>query len=63
MVHTHSRMELLKNWMEEMALSEAEAVEELLFQFYEAAGFHADVLTKELAAMSEAQRLELYLTA
>lgn len=56
-----SRMEHLRSWMEEMALSECEAVEELLLQFYEAAGFSVDVLAMELASMSESQRLELYL--
>ncbi len=61
-IPTCSRMEHLKNWMEEMTLSECEAVVELLFQFYEAAGFSSDVLTRELASMSEAQRLELYLS-
>ena len=55
-----ARMEEIKEWAEMWGLSMKEAVYELIFSFYENAGFQTDVLANELSTKSEAELIELY---
>ena len=49
------RMEQIKEWAEEWGLSIKEAVYDLVFDFYETAGFWTDELEKELSSKNEAE--------
>lgn len=55
-----ARMEEIKEWAEEWGLSMNEAVYELIFSFYENAGFQTDVLANELSTKSEAELIEIF---
>ena len=54
------RMEEIKEWAEMWGLSMKEAVYELIFSFYENAGFQTDVLANELSTKSEAELIEMF---
>lgn len=56
------RMEEIKEWAEMWGLSMKEAVYELIFSFYENAGFQTDVLENELSTKSEAELFEMFCT-
>lgn len=56
------RMEQIKEWAEEWGLSIKDAVYDLVFDFYETAGFRTDVLEKELSSKSEAELIEMFCT-
>jgi len=53
-------MEEIKEWAEAHSISVYEAVYELLFLYYETAGFWSEVLDEELYAKTEAELIELY---
>lgn len=48
----------LEAYCQEFGCSKREALLEILADFYECAGFRADVLEKELASMSDEELLE-----
>lgn len=54
------RMEQIKEWAEEWGLSIKEAVYDLVFDFYETAGFWTDELEKELSSKNEAELIEMF---
>lgn len=54
------RMQEIMDWAEEFDLSVYEAVCELVFNFYETAGFWTDELEKELQTKSEAELIEIF---
>ena len=56
----HKRMEEIKEWAEAHNISVYEAVYELLFLYYETAGFWSEVLDEELYSKTEAELIELY---
>ena len=54
------RMNEIVEWSEEYGVSIYDAVYEMVFTFYETAGFDVDELEKELSAMSEAELIRLH---
>ncbi len=56
------RMEIIKAWAEEWGLTMMEAAYDLIFSFYETAGFATDELEKELSTKSEAELIEMFCT-
>lgn len=48
-------------WAKEFGITRYEAVYELVFNFYETAGFWTDELEKELNSKSEEELYEIYL--
>ena len=54
------RMNEIMEWCEEYCLTMYEAVYELLFLYYETAGFWSEVLDEELYSKTEAELIELY---
>jgi len=54
------RMEQIIEWAEEWGLSMKEAVYDLVFDFYENAGFQTEVLENELNEKSEAELIEMF---
>ncbi len=56
------RMEMLSAVKADWGCSTREAVEGVLIDFYEAAGFSADLVEKELAPMSEEELLNLFVS-
>ena len=54
------RMQEIMNWAEEFGLTMYEAVYELVFTFYETAGFWTEELEKELQAKSETELIEIF---
>ena len=55
-----ARMEEIKEWAEAHSISVYEGVYELLFLYYETAGFWSEVLDEELYSKTEAELIELY---
>ena len=55
------RMEQLADYRREYACGKREALIEILFDFYECAGFVAEQLQKELASMSDEELMNAYL--
>ena len=56
-----NKKENLMLYTEEFGYSDPmEAIYDILFDFYECAGFACEPLTRELSAMSEAQLVEAY---
>lgn len=54
------RLNELAEWVEEYDVSVYEAVYEMVFTFYETAGFDVEELEKELRSKSEAELIEMY---
>ena len=54
------RMNEIVEWSEEYNIPVCKAVYDLLFNYYETAGFWTDVLETELNAMSEPELIEIY---
>ena len=54
------RMNEIVEWSEEYGVSIYDAVYEMVFTFYETAGFDVVQLEKELGAKSEAELIEMY---
>ncbi len=54
------RMEIIKAWTEEWGLTMMEAAYDLIFSFYETAGFTTDELEKELSTKSEVELIEMF---
>lgn len=54
------RMEQITEWAEEWGLSMKEAVYDLVFDFYENAGFQTEVLENELNEKSETELIEMF---
>lgn len=55
-----ARMNEIAEWVEMFGVSVYDAVYEMVFTFYETAGFWADELEKELSTKSEAELIEMY---
>lgn len=55
-----ARMNEIVEWSEEYGVSIYDAVYEMVFTFFETAGFDVDELEKELSAMSEAELIRLH---
>ena len=55
-----ARMNEIVEWSEEYGVSIYDAVYEMVFTFFETAGFDVDELEKELRAMSEAELIRLH---
>lgn len=55
-----TRMNEIMNWANEFDLPVYDAAYELVFTFYETAGFWPNELEKELQTKSEAELIELY---
>lgn len=55
------RMTELADYCREYACEKREALLEMLFDFYECAGFAAEPLEKELASMSNEELMNAYL--
>lgn len=58
---TDMRLLELAKWAKENAMTQYEAVYELIFTFYETAGFKADLLEEELNSKSEEELYEIFL--
>ena len=54
------RMNEIVEWSEEYEMPVYDAVYELLFLYYETAGFWSDVLDTELSSKSEPELIEMY---
>jgi hypothetical protein len=54
------RMNEIIEWSEEYRMSIYDAVYEMVFTFYETAGFDVEELEKELRSKSEAELIEMY---
>ena len=54
------RMNEIIEWSEEYKMPVYDAVYELLFLYYETAGFWSDVLDTELSTKSEPELIEMY---
>ena len=54
------RMNEIIEWSEEYRMSIYDAVYEMVFTFYETAGFDVEELEKELSAKSEPELIEMY---
>lgn len=54
------RMNEIIEWSEEYRMSIYDAVYEMVFTFYETAGFDVDELEKELSSKSESELIEMY---
>ena len=55
-----ARMEEIKEWAKEYGVSVYDAVYEMVFTFFETAGFWTDELEKELSSKNETELIELY---
>ena len=51
----------LEAYCQEFCCGKRKALLEILMDFYECAGFRADILEKELASMSDEELVEAYL--
>ena len=58
---TDKRLLELAKWAEENAMTQYEAAYELVFTFYETAGFRTDLLEEELNSKSEEGLYEIFL--
>ena len=54
------RMNEIIEWSEEYKMPVYDAVYELLFLYYETAGFWSDILETELSTKSEPELIEMY---
>ena len=54
------RMNEIAEWSDTYNVSIYDAVYEMVFTFYETAGFDVEELEKELSSKSEAELIELY---
>lgn len=54
------RMNEIIEWSKEFGVSTYDAVYEMVFTFYETAGFDVEELEKELSAMSETELIKLH---
>lgn len=54
------RMNEIIEWSEEYKMPVYDAVYELLFLYYETAGFWSDILEVELSTKSEPELIEMY---
>lgn len=61
MITNNSRMSNLDSYCKEFGCSQRDGLMDLLFMFYEAAGFCPDILENEIHSMSDEKLLEAYL--
>lgn len=55
-----ARMNEIIEWSKEFGVSTYDAVYEMVFTFFETAGFDVEELEKELSAMSETELIKLH---